>query len=123
MKEIIAIIRPKKVAATKAALEELGFPCFTAIPATGRGKQRGIANEVSCELPTELQGQGRSRGMKYIPKRLLSIVVGDTDVQPVVQAIIQVNRTEQIGDGRVFVCPIDDAVRVRTKETGEHAIL
>lgn len=123
MKEIIAIIRPKKMAATKAALEELGFPCFTAFAVTGRGKQRGIASEVTCELPAEVQGQGRARGMKYIPKRMLSVVVGDADVQPVVQAIMLTNRTHQIGDGRVFVCPIDDAARVRTKETGEHAIL
>ncbi|TCT24021.1 P-II family nitrogen regulator [Thiobaca trueperi] len=123
MKEIIAIIRPKKMGATKAALEELGFPCFTAFAVIGRGKQRGIASEVACELPAEVQGQGRSRGMKYIPKRMLNIVVGDADVEPVVHAIMTVNRTQQIGDGRIFICPIDDAVRVRTRESGEHAIL
>ena len=59
--------------------------------------------------------------MKYIPKRLISLVVGD-DVDHVVQTIIKVNQTVQIGDGKVFVCPIDDAVRVRTNDVGEQAI-
>lgn len=123
MKEIIAIIRPKKMGKTKDALEKLGFLSLTAMPAIGRGKQRGIANEISCDIPPELLGQGKSGGMKYIPKRLFSLVVRDADVGPVVQAIIKVNQTAQIGDGKIFVCPVDDAARVRTDETGEKAIL
>ena len=123
MKEIIAIIRPKKMGKTKDALEQLGFLSLTVMPAIGRGKQRGIANEISCDIPPELLGQGKSGGMKYIPKRLFSLVVRDADVGPVVQAIIKVNQTAQIGDGKIFVCPVDDAVRVRTDETGEKAIL
>ncbi len=122
MKEIIAIIRPKKMGSTKDALEKLGFPSITVMPAIGRGKQRGIANELNCDIPPELMGQGKSGGMKYIPKRLLSLVVRDADVNPVVQAIIQVNQTAQIGDGKIFVCPIDNAVRVRTDEDGDKAI-
>ena len=59
--------------------------------------------------------------MKSIPKRLISLVVGN-DVDHVVQTIIKVNQTAQIGDGKVFVCPIDDAVRVRTNDVGEYAI-
>ncbi len=122
MKEIIAIIRPKKMGSTKDALEKLGFPSITVMPAIGRGKQRGIANELNCDIPPELMGQGKSGGMKYIPKRLLSLVVRDADVSPVLQAIIQVNQTAQIGDGKIFVCPIDNAVRVRTDEDGDKAI-
>ncbi|GAB6126220.1 P-II family nitrogen regulator [Humidesulfovibrio idahonensis] len=123
MKEIIAIIRPKKVRATKEALEATGFPCFLAVSVLGRGHQRGIAGEIACEIPTELHGQGKSGGMKYIPKRMLSIIVPDANVDTVVEAVVKANQTAQIGDGKIFICPIEDAVRVRTDETGESAIL
>ncbi len=123
MKEIIAIIRPKKVGPTKDALEKMGFPSITATAVIGRGKQRGIAGEIACDLPAELQGQGRSGGMKYVPKRLISLVVSDDEVESVVQAIVKINQTAQIGDGRIFICPIDNALRVRTDETGDSAII
>jgi len=122
MKEIVAIIRPKKVQATKDALEQLGFPGVTALAVIGRGRQRGIAGEVNYDFSPELLGQGKSGGMKYVPKRMLALVVKDDDVDTVVQTIINVNQTAQIGDGKVFVCPIEDAVRVRTDETGEQAL-
>jgi nitrogen regulatory protein PII 2 len=122
MKEIIAIIRPKKVGPTKEALDKLGFPSLTAVQVLGRGRQRGIAGEVNIDISTELMAQGRSMGMKYIPKRLLTLIVPDTGVDPVVKTIIQVNQTAQIGDGKIFICPIEDAVRVRTNEEGNNAI-
>jgi nitrogen regulatory protein PII 2 len=123
MKEIMAIIRPKRVGPTKDALERLGFPSITAVSVLGRGKQRGIAGEVSCDLRPEHLAQGKSGGMKYVPKRLLSLVVRDCDVDLVVKTIIKVNQTAQIGDGKIFTCPIENAVRVRTDEDGEQAIL
>jgi nitrogen regulatory protein PII 2 len=123
MKEIIVIIRPKKVGPTKKALEEMGFPSLTAMAVQGRGKQRGIAGEISCDLPAALQGQGTAGAMKYVPKRMISLVVSNKDVKPVVEAIVKINQTAQIGDGRIFICPIDNALRVRTDETGESAIL
>jgi nitrogen regulatory protein PII 2 len=123
VKEIIAIIRPKKVGPTKKALEEIGFPGLTAMAVFGRGKQRGIAGEISCELPAALQGQGKSGCMKYVPKRMLSLVVSDEDVEPVVEEIVKVNQTARIGDGRIFICPVDNALRIRTDETGDSAIV
>lgn len=123
MKEIVAIIRPKKVGPTKEVLEKLGFPSITAQPVLGRGHQRGIAGEVACDLPPALLSQGKAGGMKYVPKRFLSIVVQEADVKSVVQAIIKVNQTAQIGDGKIFVCPVDDALRVRTGEIGVQAIV
>lgn len=122
MKEIIAIIRPKMVGRTKDALEKLGFPSVTAVPVLGRGKQRGIAGEVNIDIRPGIL-EGRTVGMKYIPKRELTIAVRDCDVDVVVKTIIEANQTSQIGDGKIFVCPIDDVVRVRTNETGEAAIL
>jgi len=123
MKEIIAIIRPKKVGPTRSALEELGFPSMTASYVIGRGAQRGIAAEVSVECSPEVLSQSTSGGMKYIPKRLLSVVVPSGDVKAVVEAIIKVNQTSQIGDGKIFVCPVENALRVRTGENGEDAVL
>lgn len=123
MKEIVAIIRPKKIGPTKQALEKLGFPSMTAMPVLGRGHQRGIANEISCDIRPQLMGQGKSGGMKYIPKRLLSVVVRDSDVDLIVQTIIEINQTAQIGDGKIFVCPVDNAIRVRTDENGEKALI
>lgn len=122
MKEIIIIIRPKKVNATKEALAALGFPGMTAIPVLGRGKQKGIASEVNIEYRPGILEQNTSGGMKYVPKRYLSIVVSDDNVETVIDAIIEVNKTGEFGDGKIFVCPMEEAVRIRTDEQGNEAI-
>jgi nitrogen regulatory protein PII 2 len=122
MKEIIAIIRPKMVSATKAALEELGFPGITAMAVLGRGRQRGIGSEVGFSIETELLAKAKSGGMKYVPKRYVSLVVPDGKVDEVVDRIVEVNQTASVGDGKIFVVPIEDAVRVRTGESGESAL-
>lgn len=121
MKEIMAIVRPNKVSRTKEVLDSLGFPAMNAIRVMGRGKQKAILNEVSFEIsePELLEMEGL---MSYIPKRMISLVVPDDDVSLVVEAIMKVNHTGQIGDGKVFVCPIEEAIRVRTKEKGNEAI-
>lgn len=120
MKEITAIIRPKKITATKTSLENLGFPGMTAIQVLGRGHQRGIAGELNYEVSPNIIG--KSCGMKYIPKRMIKIVVCDEDVDKVVRTIVDVNQTAQIGDGKIFVSPVFDALRVRTDETGDNAL-
>jgi nitrogen regulatory protein PII 2 len=120
LKEIVAIIRPNKINATKKALDVLGFPGMTACKVVGRGKQKGILGEVAFTVSPELQNQ--EGGMKYVPKRMLSLVVDDQDVSLVVAAIIKINRTGQIGDGRIFICPVEEVVRIRTGEKGETAI-
>lgn len=126
MKEIIAIIRLKKVGATKEALAQMGVPSVTAIPVLGRGKQRGMAGELNIEIRSELIDQGLAAGlnyMKYVPKRLLYVVARDEEVDELVATIIKINQSEQIGDGRIFVSALDEAIRIRTDETGEKAIL
>jgi len=126
MKEIIAIIRPKKVVPTKEALEKLGVPSLTAIPVLGRGKQKGIATELNIDIRPEVLAQGIKNGrqyMEYIPKRLFSIIVRNEDVDTIVETIIKINQTSEIGDGRIFICPVDDAIRVRTDEQGDSAVL
>jgi nitrogen regulatory protein PII 2 len=121
MKEIIAIMRPNKMTKTKEVLDTLGYPAMSAIRVMGRGKQRAILNEVSVEIkePELYETEGK---MRYIPKRMVSLVVPDEDVSLVVEAIMKINHTGQIGDGKIFICPISDAVRVRTGEKGVKAI-
>jgi nitrogen regulatory protein PII 2 len=123
MKEIIAIIRPRKIGTTRSALEKIGVPSMTATGVSGRGMQCGLAGEVLVDGNPEDLLKKNAGGMKYIPKRLLTIVVPDNYVDRVVEKIISVNQTPQIGDGKIFVCPIADAIRVRTSEQGENAVL
>ncbi|AUB55097.1 nitrogen fixation protein NifHD [Methanobacterium subterraneum] len=122
MKEIIAIIRPNKMTQTKDVLNALGFPAMTAQRVMGRGKQKAIIGEVSLDIQNEtlLKEEGT---MRYIPKRLISLIVPDEDVSLIVEAIMRVNQTGQNGDGKLFVCPLDEAVRVRTNERGTKALI
>ncbi len=122
MKEVTAIIRPNKMSATKDALDKIGYPSMTAIPVLGKGKQRGISGELNFYIQPKLLAKRYSTGMKYIPKRLLSIIVNDEEVDHVIKTIMEVNQTAQIGDGRIFVESIDDVIRIRTGEKGELAL-
>ncbi len=117
MKEVIAIIRRHKIQETKAGLLGIGVPALTMISVEGRGKQRGLI-EPDDEM-NEVKTENR---LQFIPKRMIYTVVEDDDVPKVVETIIRTNQTGQIGDGKVFVCPVDDAMRVRTGEIGEQAI-
>ena len=94
---------------------------MNAVRVMGRGKQKAILNEVSFKVDkTELLEMEGT--MRYIPKRMISLVVPDEDVSLVVEAIMKVNHTGQIGDGKIFVSPIEKALRVRTMEKGDSAI-
>lgn len=126
MKEVIAIVRPNAVSKTAKALEAVGFPAITVMKCYGRGKQKGYieANLSDVADIEKILEEGEKEGlvMKYIPKRLISIVVDDADVSLVVGIIMKTNRTGKIGDGKIFVLPVEDAVRIRTGETGSGAI-
>jgi len=117
MKEVLAIIQMNKMEVTKDALDVIGIPSITAYKVSGRGKQRGLNIPHPSELPESDQ-----KTMKYIPKRMISIMVEDEFVPAVVAVITKVNRTGNFGDGRIFVCPIDESVRIRTGERGNGAI-
>jgi len=110
------------VNATKEALSDLGLPSMTAIPVLGRGKQKGIETEINIEYRPGVFEHNKSGGMKYIPKRYLSMVVKDELVDQVVTTLITINQTGQIGDGKIFICPVEEALRIRTEETGEAAV-
>ena len=123
MKEITAVIRMNMVNKTKEALAEAGVPAFFALEAQGRGK--GLINsallqgaEKGYEEAAELLGE---KGRLY-PKRVFSVVVPDDQVEDVVGTIVEVNKTGKPGDGKIFVSPVFDSVRVRTGEKGNKSI-
>ena len=124
MKEVIAIIRRHRLPETKAGLLGIGVPAITMVSVEGRGKQKGLPGwnyELDPGL-MELKEKNTGVSMRFIPKRMISTVVEDEDVPKVVETIIRTNQTGHIGDGKIFVCPVEDAVRVRTGENGEQAI-
>ncbi len=123
MKEIYAIIRPNKMSATKKALDAAGLPGMTAWKVLGRGKQKGIAGEVGFQISPEiLEKAEKQGGMRYVPKRMLYLVVNDEDVSRAIDLIIAVNQTGSHGDGKIFVLPLETSIRVSTKEKGEAAL-
>ena len=113
MKKIEAIIRPEKVNDIKQALDDLGFHGMNFAQVTGRGAQRGIVH----------QGRdGETVTVDLLPKVKVEVVVPDQAVDSVIDAIIAAARTGNIGDGKIFVTHIEEAVRVRTGERGEIAV-
>ena len=124
MKEIIAIIRRHRLQETKAGLLGIGIPALTMVSVEGRGKQKGLPGwnyELDPTL-TEVEEKNTGVSMRFIPKRMIYAVVEDEDVPKVVETIIRTNQSGHVGDGKIFVCPLEDAVRVRTGESGEQAL-
>ena len=118
MREVTAIIRMNKIQATKEALAEAGYSCLTATLAYGRGKQKGLYISPHGNVSPD----SKKAAIRFIPKRMLNIVVDDDSVSEVVETLMGVNRTGMVGDGRIFVSPIAEAVRVRTGERGDDAL-
>lgn len=112
MKKIEAIIRPEKLEKMIERLEELGYNGITVTNVEGHGRQKGV-KEIF---------RGREYDIKFISKTKLEIVTSDDKAEKIIEAIIQVANTGQIGDGKIFVSDIVDVIRVRTKERGEGAI-
>ncbi|MBG0774837.1 MAG: P-II family nitrogen regulator [Desulfovibrionaceae bacterium] len=123
MKEIVAVVRMNMMNRTKQALTDAGVDAFFAHECSGRGK--GLVNEKLLEgagkgyaEAVEMLGE---KGRLY-PKRMITVVVPSEDVDDVVAAIIEANQTGKPGDGKIFVMPVSNAVRVRTGEVGEASI-
>lgn len=120
MKEVLAIIRMDKMNVTKRALSSAGVHSMTARKVIGRGKGKVDylllkgAQEGYEEAINQL-----SPGPKLIPKRAITMVVPDGMVETTVKTIISANQTGSPGDGKIFVLPVLDAIRVRTAETGD----
>jgi nitrogen regulatory protein PII 2 len=144
MKEIIAFIRTERVEPTKDALESLGIKGITFVNVIGRGRQGGIIQTPDPEgtLRREvgvyiMQQRGiindadnpkyhvpvqNEIELGFLPKKMLIIVVNDEEVPIIVDTLTQINRSLQKGDGKIFVCSMEDAIRVRTGEHGNKAL-
>jgi nitrogen regulatory protein P-II 1 len=112
MQKIEAIIQPSKLDEVKDALIEIGVQGITVLEARGHGRQKGH---------TEFY-RGREYAVDLLPKVKLELVVADAMLERALQAIIGAARTGRIGDGKIFVSRIDDAIRIRNEERGEIAL-
>jgi nitrogen regulatory protein P-II 1 len=112
MKKIEAIIKPFKLDDVKEALFEVGISGITVSEVKGHGRQQGH---------TELY-RGAEYVVDFLPKLKIEIVVKEEEVEKVIEAIIQSARTGKIGDGKIFVMPVEKAIRIRTGEEDEEAI-
>ena len=112
MKKIVAIIKPFKLDDVKSAVHDLGVQGLTVTEVRGFGRQKGH---------TELY-RGAEYVVDFLPKLKLEIVVSDDQADGVVDAIISVASTNKIGDGKIFVLPVETAIRIRTGETAEAAL-
>ena len=123
MKEVMAIVRFNMMNVTKRALADAGFYSLTTLKVTGRGKGNvDFFLLQGAETGHEEAVAQLGSAPKLIPKRLITLVVQNDQVKNAVKVIIEVNQTGQKGDGKIFILPITDAVRVHTGETGEKAI-
>ncbi len=112
MKKIEAIIREEKLDIVRKALDETGYFGMTVTKVSGRGKQGGI----------KLQWRVGEYNVDFLPKLKIELVVLDGDVSRVLNTITRSARTGEKGDGKIFVIPVENAVRVRTGEEGANAI-
>jgi nitrogen regulatory protein PII len=112
MKKIEAIIRPFRIDDVREALAEVGVKGMTLTEVKGYGRQKGH---------TELY-RGSEYQIDFLPKIKMEIVVSDKMVDKVVDTIMKAAKTGQVGDGKIFVFPVEDVVRVRTGESGEDAL-
>ena len=115
MREVIAIIRRERARRTKEACRAAGLS-LTSWSVVGRGKERGLRYHSRS-------GKGSEAGISFLHKVMLTMMVRDEDVDGVVKLIIEQNCTGSVGDGKVFVCPVEEAVRIRTGEKGVEALV
>ncbi len=112
MKLIIAIIRPHKLDDVHHELQEAGFKGLTVSEIKGYGRQKGH-REIY---------RGTEYKIEFVPKIKIELVCSDTDAEKAVSIIITASKTGEVGDGKIFVLPVEEAIRVRTEETGESAL-
>jgi len=124
MKQVLAIVRMQMVNRTKEALVEAGFAAFTVRKVLGRGRGnvdfRVLHGAESGH--TEAIAHLKDDGPMLIPKRMMSLVVPSEAVTKVVDTIVKTNQTGKPGDGKIFILPVAEAIRIRTGETGAKAL-
>jgi nitrogen regulatory protein P-II 1 len=113
LNKVEAIIRPERLEAVKDSLAAAGFVGLNIVNVTGRGVQKGIVHTGRG---------GEEYRVDMLPKSKIELVVKDADTDKVIDVIIQASRTGTIGDGKIFIIPVSNAIRVRTGERGDAAI-
>jgi nitrogen regulatory protein P-II 1 len=113
MKRIEAIVRPTGVKQVCNILEKVGYPGVTISSVEGHGRQKGFR---------EVNVRGKMCKMPFLEKKRIILVVQDNDVDRIIKAISKAACTGKMGDGKIFVSPMDDAIRISTGETGDVAV-
>jgi nitrogen regulatory protein PII 2 len=121
MKEVMAIVRQNKVNSTKEALAEAGVPAFTCRKILGRGKKlidMSLLHSIvdAGEVPANQIGEYMSESTRLISKRVFTFIVDDSEVEKVINTIIDVNSTGNPGDGKIFVLPVMENYKIRNGE-------
>ena len=111
MKEVVVILRPKMYFKTKKALDEAGFHSMTVQEIIGRGKE-----------PIQYDYDGEVVTHRLVAKRMLTVYVRDEEVQLLIDTIVEVNKTNSAGDGKIFVFDVEQVIRIRTGEIDEAAV-
>lgn len=112
MKKIEAVIRPTKVGDVCTALDKIGHPGMMITEIEGHGKQKGV----------EQQFRGKTYKVELLTKARVQIIANDEDVDTIAAAICKAAATGEVGDGKIFIYPVDNAIRIRTGEKGSQAI-
>ncbi|MEK6651222.1 MAG: P-II family nitrogen regulator [Bacteroidota bacterium] len=112
MKKIEAIIRPFKLDDVREALSEIGVKGMTLTEVKGYGRQKGH---------TEVY-RGSEYKIDFLPKIKMEIIAKDAMVERIIATIVKAARTGQVGDGKIFILPVEDVIRIRTEESGEDAV-
>jgi len=112
MKKIEAIIRPDALAVLRSELEKVGYPGIMVSEIKGHGKQRGVSH----------QWRGTEYKEYFLPKTRIELIVADSQVKKLTDVITEVCRTGSVGDGKIFITAVADAIRIRTGETGDGAL-
>jgi len=112
MKKIEAILRPEKLNKVKEALENLGYPGMSIIRIEGHGRQKGKVEQF----------RGREFRVEFLPKIKIEIAARDQDVERITRTIVEAAKTGEIGNGKIFISPLENTVRIRTGEEGEQAL-
>jgi len=112
MRKIEIIIRPEKLSDVTTALEKIGYSGIMITEIEGHGKQKGVVQ----------QWRGEKFKVSFLPKIKIEIVAKDCDAENIVKIVIDSARTGEIGDGKIFISPVENVVRIRTGEEGEKAL-
>jgi len=112
MKKIEAIIRPHKLDEVRSSLQEEGFTGLTVSEVRGYGRQKGH-KEIY---------RGSEYNIEFVPKIKIELICSDKKVEEALEIIVSKSKTGEVGDGKIFIIPMDDTIRIRTEESGDEAL-